>query len=253
MAGHSKWAQIKHQKARTDAQRGRLFTKLAREIIVAAKQGGPNPDANPRLRLAIQKARDNNMPMENIERAIRRATGQGGDGATNYEEVYYEAYGPGAVAILILAVTDNRNRAVGEIRAALEKHGGKMGEAGSVAWQFEQKGVITVEEADPQRAEEIALMAIDLGAEDFTLEPPYLEIRCTPERFEELRRALQEQGVNITSAELSMVPKTTVPLDTATAERALRLLDRLEDLDDVQKVYSNADFPEEVLERYKAA
>lgn len=253
MAGHSHWTQIKHQKARTDAQRGRLFTKLTREILVAVREGGPNPDANPRLRMAIEKAREHNMPMENIERAIRRASGQGDGESSQLEEILYEAYGPGGVAILIRAVTDNRNRAASEVRHTLEKHGGKLAGAGSVAWQFSLKGVISVEEPDPQKAEEVALLAIDLGAEDFSLDGSYLEIRTPPERFEEVRRGLAEQGVRIASAEVSLVSSSPVPLDERTAEQVLRLLDRLEDLDDVQKVYTNADFPAQVLERYRVA
>ncbi|GBD11939.1 putative transcriptional regulatory protein [bacterium HR23] len=252
MAGHSKWAQIKHQKSAVDAKRGQLFTKLAREITIAARQGGGDIQANPRLRLAVERAREANMPMENIQRAIRRGTGQGEE-PTRLEEVFYEGYGPGGIAILVQAVTENRNRTVSEVRSVLERSGGKMGGVGSVSWLFEQKGVFTVEEPNPQKAEGIALLAIDLGAEDFSLDGSFLEVRCPPERFEALKKALEEKGVALASAEVAMVPRTTVPLDPTTSEQVLRLLDRLEDLDDVQKVYTNADFPNEVLERYRAA
>ncbi|MCS7206878.1 MAG: YebC/PmpR family DNA-binding transcriptional regulator [Dehalococcoidia bacterium] len=252
MAGHSKWAQIKHQKMAADARRGQLFTKLAREITIAARQGGGDVQTNPRLRLAVERAREANMPMENIQRAIRRGTGQGEE-QTRLEEVVYEGYGPGGIAILVQAVTENRNRTVSEIRSVLERGGGKMGGVGSVSWLFEQKGVLTLEEPNPRRAESIALEAIDLGAEDFVLDGSFLEVRCPPERFEALRKALEEKGITFASAELALVPKTTVPLDPATSEQVVRLLDRLEDLDDVQKVYTNADFPNEVLEGYRAA
>ncbi|MBI4233081.1 MAG: YebC/PmpR family DNA-binding transcriptional regulator [Chloroflexi bacterium] len=251
MSGHSKWSQIKHQKSATDAKRGQLFTKLIREITVAARQGGSNPDSNVRLRLAIEKARQSNMPLDNIERAVKRAAGQG-DGQTQLEEVLYEGYGPGGVALMVYVVTDNRNRSVSLVRAILERGGGKLGQAGSVSWLFEQKGVLTLE-ADPAKAEAIALQTIDLGAEDFTIDGPFLEVRCAPERFEALRRTLEAEGVHTASAEIAMVPKTTLPLDEKNAEVALRLLDRLEESDDVQRVYTNADFPNEVLERYRVA
>ena len=251
MSGHSKWSQIKHQKGQTDVRRGKLFTKLAREITVAARKGGPDPAMNPGLRLAAERARGSNMPNDNIDRAIKRAGGLGGGGGADLAEVTYEGYGPGGAAILVVALTDNRNRAASEVRKTFDRHNSKMAEVGSVSWLFEQKGVITVEE-EPQRAEEIALLAIDLGAEDFTLEESFLELRSALEGFESLRQALEAQGVVPTRAEPSMVPKSSTPLDERSAEQTLRLLDRLEELDDVQQVYTNADFPTEVLERYKA-
>ena len=252
MSGHSKWSQIKHQKGQTDARRGQLFTKLAREIAVAARKGGPDPDMNPSLRLAVERARQSNMPLDNIKRAIDRAVGNTADGGASLEEIGYEGYGPGGAAILVVALTDNRNRAASEVRKAFVSHNSKLGEVGSVAWIFEQKGVITLEE-DAERAEEIALEAIDLGAEDFTLEDSSLELRVAPEAFETLRRGLEERGHTPAQAEVTMVPKTLAPLDERAAEQTLRLLDKLEELDDVQRVYTNGDFPMEVLERYRAA
>jgi YebC/PmpR family DNA-binding regulatory protein len=252
MSGHSKWSQIKHQKGQTDARRGQLFTKLAREITVAARKGGPDPDMNPSLRLAVERARQSNMPISNIKRAIDRAVGNTGDGGASLEEVGYEGYGPGGAAILVVALTDNRNRAASEVRKAFVSHNSKLGEVGSVAWIFEQKGVITLEE-EAERAEEIALEAIDLGAEDFTLEDSSLELRVAPEAFETLRRGLEERGHTPAQAEVTLLPKTLTPLDERAAEQTLRLLDRLEELDDVQRVYTNGDFPMAVLERYRAA
>ena len=248
MSGHSKWSTIKHGKAITDARRGKLFSKLTREIMVAARQGGGSPDMNVRLRLAVQKARDNNMPVDNIDRAIKRATG-GGNGQEQLEEIMYEGYGPGGAAILLQAFTDNRNRTASEIRSTFAKNGGNLGESGCVAWIFEQKGVITVE-APSEEAEKVALMAIDLGADDFNIDDSNMDVYSAPNKFEELRKSLEENKLKISSAELSMLPKNTTPLDDKTAEQTLRLLDKLEDLDDVQKVYSNADFPEEILTKY---
>lgn len=247
MSGHSKWSQIKHKKGVADTRRGQLFTKLARELSVAVRQGGPSPDTNYRLRLAIQKAKDSNMPMDSIERAIKRASG--GDGHEALEEVTYEGYGPGGVAVMMQALTSNRNRTVSEVRATLTRIGGSLGEVGCVAWNFDAKGVITLE-ADAERAEEIALAAIDAGAEDVKIEGNYVEITTRVEDLEAVRRGLEAQEVTIGTAELSMVPRTTVTLDEKGTVQTLRLLDGLEELPDVQRVYINADFPEEVLERY---
>ncbi len=249
MSGHSKWKQIQHQKSANDARRGQVFTRLAREITVAVRHGGANPDSNVRLRLAIQRAKDANMPVENIERAIKRAAGES-DGGGHLEEITYEGYGPGGVAILVEAVTDNRNRAAAEVRSTFSRAGGNLGEAGCVSWLFQSRGVITIDADSEDQAADIALAAIDAGAEDFTQDGAYLEIYTSPEQLESLRKALEEQGIVISSADVSMVPNTSVPLDSKTAEQTLRLLDRLEELDDVQKVYSNADFPDEVLERW---
>jgi YebC/PmpR family DNA-binding regulatory protein len=250
MSGHSKWSTIKHQKGVTDARRGQLFTKLARELTVAARQGDVNPDMNVRLRLAVQKARDSNMPLDNIERAIKRGAG-GSDGAgDSLTEAIYEGYGPGGVAIMLHTLSDNKNRTSSDVRSTFTKGGGSLGEVGCVSWNFESRGVITAE-VDPKEGEDMALVAIDAGAEDFNLDGSYLEIYAGLESFEPLRKALDEIGVKVTSAELSMVPKSTVELGTSEAVQALRLLDRLDELDDVQKVYTNADFPDEVMEQYK--
>ncbi len=249
MSGHSKWSTIKHQKGVTDARRGQLFTKLAREITVAARQGGGDPDSNFRLRLAVQKARENNMPQDNVDRAIKRGAG-GGEGGGDLEEALYEGYGPGGVAIMLQALTDNRKRTVSDVRSSFTRAGGSLGEAGCVSWNFESRGVVTAE-VDADMGEEIALAAIDAGAEDFKLDGSFLELYTVHENLETLRSAMQEQGVNVTSAELSMVPRNTVMLDARVADQTLRLLDILEELDDVQKVYTNADFPDEVLEKYK--
>ena len=252
MSGHSKWSSIKHQKGINDARRGQLFTKLAREISVATRQGGADPEMNVRLRLAVQKARDSNMPMDNVERAIKRGAGAGDGGQESMNEVVYEGYGPGGAAILLEAVTDNPTRTVSEVRNVFARGGGNMGERGCVAWNFESRGIAVVETSQAQ-AEELALMAIDAGAEDFEVDGSLLELRTLPETFDQVRRAVEEAGASLTRAELSMTPKTTVPLGAKEAAQTLRLLDRLEELDDVQHVYTNADFPDEALEEYQKA
>ena len=223
MSGHSKWSTIKHQKGVTDARRGQLFTKLAREITVAARQGGGDADTNFRLRLAAQKARENNMPQDNVDRAIKRGAG-GGEGGGDLEEALYEGYGPGGVAIMLQALTDNRKRTVSDVRSSFTRAGGSLGEAGCVSWNFESRGVVTAE-VDPDMGEEIALAAIDAGAEDFNLDGSFLEIYTGFENLEALRSSMEEQGVNVTSAELSMVPRNTVMLDARAADQTLRLLD----------------------------
>ncbi|MBI4339571.1 MAG: YebC/PmpR family DNA-binding transcriptional regulator [Chloroflexi bacterium] len=252
MSGHSKWKTIKRKKGVADAARGQVFTKLAREIAVAARAGGGDPEMNFRLRLAVQKAKEGNMPILNIERAIQRGAGAGGEGQSTLEEVTYEGYAPGGAAIMVEAVTDNPTRTVAEVRSILTKAGANLGERGSVAWNFDQRGV-TVVEAEGARAEELTLLAIDAGAEDFDQDGDTLEVRTPPETFEGVRKALEDAGATIIRAELSMVPKTTVTLEARAAAQTLRLLDRLEELDDVQRVYTNADFPEEVLEEYQKA
>ena len=247
MAGHSKWKQIKRQKAVVDQRRGAQFTKLGREITMAAKAGGGDPDGNARLRLAILKAREGNMPMDIIDRAINKAVG--GADTTVMDEIVYEGYGPGGTAVLVEAVTDNRNRTVAEIRNAFTRGGGNLGEAGSVAWQFNTRGVVSldVNGADP---EELALIAIDAGAEDFAVEDDSVSVYTKPEDLMAVRQALIDSGHEPASAEIDRVPTATVPLEEKEALQALKLLERLEDLDDVQKVYSNADFPDEVLAEY---
>jgi len=248
MSGHSKWSTIKHQKGVADAKRGQLFTKLAREISVAVRQGGADTQANFKLRLIMQKARDNNMPLENIDRAIKRASG-GTDGAA-LSEVTYEGYGPGGSAILAQALTDNKNRTLSEVRNILGRGGGNLGESGSVTWLFESRGVIIID-GTKENAEEVALFAIDAGAEDVKIEGTSLEVNTKPQDLEAVRKALELKKVPISSSELSMVPKTMVKLDEKSALQALRLLDKLEELDEVQHVYTNADFPDDVVGKYQ--
>ncbi|MDZ4278496.1 MAG: YebC/PmpR family DNA-binding transcriptional regulator [Dehalococcoidia bacterium] len=247
MSGHSKWSQIKRQKGVADDRRGQLFTKLGREITVAARGGGPDPAASPRLRLAIDRAREANMPKDNIERAIKRATGDGD--AAALEEIVYEGYGPGGTAILIEALTDNRNRTVSDIRNAFARGGGNLGEAGSVGWLFETRGLITLE-TNGADAEEVALRAMDTGADDVNVDGASVEVYTRPDALDQVRRQLVDANIPVAAAEITSLPKSTVPLDPRKAEQVLRLLDRLDELDDVQRVSSNADFPEEVLAAY---
>lgn len=244
MSGHSKWAKIKRQKGANDASRGAVFTKLAREIQVAAREGGGDPAMNFRLRLAVQKARENNMPADNIKRAIEKATG-GGSGE-QLEEITYEGYGAGGAAILVHALTDNRNRTVSDIRAAFTRGGGSLGESGCVAWQFEPRGVILVD-GGGRDADEIALAAIDAGAEDVKTEDGSIEIYTQPNALEQVREVLIGQNLNVESAELTYLPSTTLELNDEQATQVAKLIERLEDLDDVQRVYSNVEFSDAVL------
>ncbi len=245
MSGHSKWSTIKRQKGANDAKRGALFTKVAREIGVAARQGGGDPDANYRLRLAIEKARSVNMPADNIKRTIDKATG-GGEGE-QYEEIVYEGYGPGGVAVLVEAQTDNRNRTAAEVRSIFTKAGGQLAGSGAVAWQFEPRGVIAVPR-DGVDADEVALAAIDAGAEDVdTEDETAIEINTEPGQLEVVRKALESAGVAIDSAEATMVAKQSVELDSNRARQNLRLVEALEDLEDVQRVTANFDIPEDVF------
>lgn len=249
MSGHSKWSTIKRQKGVADAKRGQIFTKLSREIVLAVRQGGgSSPEMNPRLRLAIQKARDQNMPMDNIEKAIKRASGEG-EGIT-LTEATFEGYGPGGVAFLIEILSDNRNRTLQEIRSVLTRGGGSLGESGSVGWLFDAKGLIIVEigEAD---GDEIALSAIDAGADDVKVEGSYVEVYTSIDNLGKIRAFLEEQGLLVVSAEPSMIPNTTVTLAEAAALQIMKLIDRLEELDDVQRVSSNADFPYSALDQYQ--
>ena len=246
MAGHSKWAGIKHKKAIVDARRGKLFTKLARAITVAAKEGGGDVDGNPALALAVQKAKDASMPKDNIERAIAKGTGDGGD-ASALEAVMYEGYGPGGVAILVEATTDNRNRTGSEIRHAFGKHAGNLGEPGSVAYLFDKRGVIVV---DAERyTEDDLIAAIDAGAEDIGLDEDFFEVLTEPASLTPVRSALVDSGVEIETAEIAQRPKTLVPLDEDGATKLMKLVDALEDLDDVDAVHANFDVPADVLER----
>ena len=247
MSGHSKWSQIKRQKGVTDAKRGQLFTKLAREIMVAVKQDGPNPENNFQLRLAVEKAHSNNMPTENIERAIKRASG-GADAAVLID-MTLEGYGPHGVAVLVKALADNRNRSIQDVRRLFTRHGGSLGESGCVSWMFENKGVITVELAGAD-ADELTLEAIDAGAEDVNTGDDYLEIYTQPKDLEEVRKAI-EGKMKVVSAELSMIPKTTMLLGEKEAAQALSLVDQLEELDDVQHAFSNVDFSDATLEELR--
>ncbi len=245
MAGHSKWAQIKRKKGVTDAKRGQLFTKLGRELAVAARQGGGNPDENPALRLAIERARQNNMPKDNIQRAIDRATNAAD--AAQLEEIRYEAYGPGGAALLIDSLTDNRNRTVSEVRSALTRAGANMAESGDVAWIFEQKGVIGVDLDAGVDADEVALAAIDGGAEDVAVEAELVEVITAPADLEQARSSVEQAGVAVATAEVIMRPTNTVEVDESQARSLLRLIEALEELDDVQRVFTNADLPDAVL------
>jgi YebC/PmpR family DNA-binding regulatory protein len=249
MSGHSKWSTIKRQKGANDAKRGALFTKLTREIITAARQGGADPEANYRLRIAVDKAKSNSMPADNIKRAIERATGGGAD-AEQYEEITYEGLGPSNVAVIVAAMTDNRNRTASEVRSVFNKSGGSLS---PVAWQFEQKGVITVP-LNGRDPDEVTLAAIDAGAADVGApEGGALEITTEPTELEAVRTALAASGYDAESAELSMEPTTTVEItDEKQAKAVLQFLERLEDLDDVQNVYANFDIPAELMERLEA-
>ena len=245
MSGHSKWSQIKRQKGVADVKRGLLFTKLAREIVMSAKQGGGDPAGNARLRLAIQRARDGNMPVENIERAIKRGSGEGA-GAVDMVEIVYEGYSPGGAAVYVQVMTDNRNRSVSDVRRVFTRNGGSLGESGSVAWLFESRGVLNAEAGEADE-DSLAMAAIDAEAEDVKTYGEGLEVYASAERLEAVRAALEEHGATIATAEIQMVPTTLVPLNTSSARQTLRLLDLMEELEDVQKVYTNADFPNEVL------
>jgi len=244
MAGHSKWAQIRRQKAAADFRKGQVFSKLAREIQVAVREGGPNPEANVRLRMAIERARREGMPKDTIEGAIAKATGAAG-GREQYETVVYEGYGPGGIAVMAIALTDNRNRTASEVRHTFTKHGGSLGESGSVAWQFDTVGQIVVP-LDGRDADAIALLAIDAGASDFEVDEGFLVISTQPDLLSEVVEKLQEAGVPVQQAEIQRVPQATVELEGSQAQTALKLLEALEDLDDVQAVYTNASFPADV-------
>ncbi|MDX1673666.1 MAG: YebC/PmpR family DNA-binding transcriptional regulator [Longimicrobiales bacterium] len=244
MAGHSKWSKIKRKKAANDRKRGKKFTKLIREITVAARDGGGDPEFNPRLRLAIDTAKAEDMPQDNIERAVKRGTGE--LEGVDYEEATYEGYGPGGVALFIEALTDTMNRTVADLRHVLEKHGGNLGQSGSVAWQFERKGRIYV---DAVRYDEDAVMlaALEAGAEDLTVAEDEYEVATDVTSFHAVQDGLKERGIEFSDAELVMIPTATVPVDGKDAEKLLKLLEGLDDLDDVQNVHSNADIDESVL------
>jgi YebC/PmpR family DNA-binding regulatory protein len=250
VSGHSKWAGIKHKKAVVDAKRGQAFTRASREITIAAKEGGGDVEGNFRLRLAINKAREVNMPADRIQAAIDRGTGAGK--GESLEELRYEGYGPAGVAILVDCMTDNRNRTAPAIRHVFSKYGGSLGETNSVAWMFERKGVISAQAGD-QDPEEIGLAAIEAGAEDVQVDGAVVEITTEPASFETVRRAVEAAGVTIENAEVTMQPKQTVPVGEEKAGAVLRLLEALEEEDDVQQVYANFDIPADVLERISAS
>ena len=245
MSGHNKWSTIKHKKGAADAKRGKIFTKLIKEITVAAKLGGGDPNGNPRLRTAVDKAKAENMPKDNIERAIKKGTGEM-EGVT-YEEIVYEGYGPGGAAVLVEAMTDNRNRTVSDVRSTFTKCNGSMGETGCVSWMFDKKGLIVFgKETDFEKLFEVALEA---GAEDVTDEEEQFEVLTDPSSFIEVRETLEKVGFKYESAEITMIPQTMVKLEGKNAENMLKLMDRLEDNDDVQNVYANFDISAEEMEK----
>ena len=250
MSGHSKWSSIKHKKGAADAKRGKLFTKLARAITVAARDGGPDPEGNPALATAVQKARDASMPKENIQRAIDRGSGVGADAAA-IEQISFEGYGPGGAAILVEALTDNRNRTSADVRHAFSKHHGNLGEPGSVAWIFEKRGVIVLDGG--RYDEDDAIVAIDAGAEDVREDGDQLRIVCEPADLSAVREALEGAEVQIESAELTMEPKNTVLVKGSEAEWLLKLVDALEEHDDVNEVHANFDVPAEIIEKFATA
>jgi YebC/PmpR family DNA-binding regulatory protein len=246
VSGHSKWSTIKRRKGAEDAKRGKLFTKLSRAIILAAREGGPDVETNATLAAAVAKARSYSMPKDNIERAISRATG-GGEGSDAYEPITYEGYGPDGVAIIVEALTDNRNRTAADVRSVFTKHHASLGAPGSVAWQFDRKGVIQIP-AEGTTEDDVVLGAADAGAEDAALDGGVWQVTTAPTELAAVRDALEANGMEVESAELRLVPRSTVGLDEDGARKLLRLIDGLEDLDDVQDVYANFDIPDAVLE-----
>ncbi|MBI2873502.1 MAG: YebC/PmpR family DNA-binding transcriptional regulator [Firmicutes bacterium] len=247
MSGHSKWANIKHRKAKTDAQKAKVFTKLGRELSVAAKEGGGDPDGNIRLRMAIQHAREANMPGDNIQRAIQR--GLGASGGASYESITYEGYAPGGVAVMLDLLTDNRNRTAAEMRHLFSRHGGSLGETGCVAWMFDRKGLIIIDNAGGRHSEDdLLLLAAEAGAEDVNVDDRTIEIQTSPEDVMQVRETLAAKGMEITSAQVAMIPKNTVGISGKTAEQVLRMVEAFEEHDDVQEVYANFDIDEAELE-----
>lgn len=245
MSGHNKWSTIKHKKGAADAKRGRIFTRLIKEITVAARLGGGDPDGNPRLRSAIQTAKSENMPKDNIDRAIKKGTGE--LEGVSYDEVSYEAYGPGGVALLIESLTDNKNRTVADLKHIIDRHGGNLGEPGCVAWMFEKKGMIIFEK-DKVDEEKLLELALEAGADDVNEEDTEFEVMTPPSDFEEVKKAFDDNGLVYTLAEVSMVPQNTVKLEGKKAEQMLKMMEALEDNDDVNHVYANFDIPDEVME-----
>ena len=244
MSGHSKWATTKHKKAAIDAKRGKVFTKIAKEITVAAKLGGGDPNGNPRLRTAVAKAKGVSMPADNIKRAIQKGTGE--LPGVSYEEIIFEGYGPGGVAVMLESMTDNRNRTVSEIRHIFGKSGGHMGEAGCVSWMFQKKGYIVISRAKADE-EKLMTLALDAGAEDLQAEDDNFVVTTPPNDLEKVKKAIEDEGIGMEVTEITMVPQTYVKLDGKEAQQMLRLMDTLEDNDDVQNVYANFDIPEEIM------
>ncbi|MHB8781467.1 MAG: YebC/PmpR family DNA-binding transcriptional regulator [Candidatus Geothermincolia bacterium] len=247
MSGHSKWHSIKHKKGKEDAKRGQLFSKLSKAIILAAKEGGGNPSANIALANAIEKAKSYSMPGENIDRAIKRGTGELGGAAL--EEITYEGYAASGVAVLVEVLSDNRNRAAADVRRIFSRGGGNLGTSGSVAWMFDKKGMVIVNKADAADEDELLELALNAGAEDLVAQDDHYEITTTTEDFRTVVQALREAGVEMASSEITMMPKDTVKLDREGAKKVLRLMDALEEYEDVQEVYSNFDIPDEILEQ----
>ncbi len=245
MSGHSKWHNIREKKSKMDAQKGKLFTTVSREIMMAVKEAGPEPESNYRLKMAIQKAKDVNMPQDNIKRTIERASGAGGE---NIEEVIYEGYGPHGVAIIVEAATDNRNRTAAEIRNLFSKSGGSLGEAGCVAWMFDKKGLIEISAEKIANEDELMMMALEAGAEDLKKEEDVFQILTEPSKLNQVRIFLEGGKIPIESAEISMMPRNTVVLDKNQAPQLLRLMETLEEQNDVQQVYANFDIPAQILE-----
>lgn len=242
MSGHSKWHNIQARKGKVDAARGKVFTKIGKELLVAAKEGGGNPDSNSKLKDIIAKAKAANMPMDTINRAIKRGSGEGEN--VNYEEITYDGYGPNGVAVIVSSLTDNKNRTASNVRHAFEKSGGSLGATGCVSWMFERKGVLVVEKSEKIDEDELMMMAVDAGASDFNPDGDVYEITTEPDDFSTVRQALEGNGIEFISAEISMIPNNTVSLDSEGAEKVEKLIDRLEDDDDVQNVWHNAEFPE---------
>lgn len=246
MSGHSKWANIKHKKGKMDAIRGKVTTKISREITVAVRMGGSDPAGNMRLKLALQKAKENNIPKDNVQRAIQK--GLGAQDGGNYEEIMYEGYGPGGVAVMLEILTDNRNRTAADIRHLFSKNGGNLGESGCVGWMFDKKGLFLIEKTSKLDEEDLMLLVLDAGAEDFRSEDDQFEVITAPEDWESVREALEKADIPVESAQITMVPQTTVKLAGDEAVKMLKLMEALEDHDDVQEVYANFDIPEEMME-----
>lgn len=243
MSGHSKWANIKHRKGKMDAIRGKLTTKISREITIAVRMGGSDPTGNTKLKLALQKAKANNVPKDNIQRAIQK--GQGALDGANYEEITYEGYGPSGVAVMVTALTDNRNRTAADVRHLFSKHGGNLGETGCVGWMFKRKGLFVVEKNDDINEEDLMMTVLDAGADDMKTEEDSFEIYTEPDDFDKVEQALSDAGIEVASAEIALIPDNYVAVTDETAEKVEKMIDALEDLDDVQDVFSNADMPEE--------